>query len=297
MKLDIDRNTDFTRNALKVKANYSTPYYLPAEASGIIRDDKYIISKLRREFRQLYLDAHDYQSNEIMALQATSFDSINRFDGNMLALATDFRKIGRSSVDIFTNLLEARRNPRKLASAWLSARYGDRLTYSDLKELLHGFVANPWSVRRFGKFILGRGRKSGMSPDGLTSFFMGCQIAVQPNDYNALMRAIRHAYEWDYYPTLGNIWDLIPLSFVVDWFVDVSSIFEDIDRLVQSRYYDVLAVLNTVKASRDSHEFRGVELSYYDRSVDHRLSLGMSSVQLGLPSSINIVDGVSLILM
>lgn len=232
-------------------------------------------------------------------MQATSFDSINRFDGNMLALCVDLRHVGSSSVDVVTNLMKASKNPRKLASAWLSARYGDKLTYGDLVELFAGFNKSPWKVTRFARFLLGRSRKSGsfIDQDFNDSYSMNCEIAVKPDDLNALMKAVRTAYEWDFYPSLGNMWDLVPLSFVVDWFVDVSSIFEDIDRLVQARYYTVLKVLESIKASCASRTFPSVELSYYDRSLSNELSLGMSSVQLGLPSPINIVDGVSLILM
>jgi hypothetical protein len=125
---------------------------------------------------------------------------------------------------------------------------------------------------------------------------MACRIAVSPKDDNALMRQIRKAYEWDYYPTLGNVWDMIPLSFVVDWFVNVSDIFESVDRMVQARYYDVASILQSVKAEGACPGFPGVVLSFYDRTLSNSLNLGVSSVKLGLPSAINIVDGISLFL-
>jgi hypothetical protein len=124
-----------------------------------------------------------------------------------------------------------------------------------------------------------------------------CEIALSPKDYNALMSLVRKAYEIDLYPSLQNVWDLIPLSFVVDWFVNVSKIFEDVDRLVQSRYYNVNCVLNTVKASSTGTVLEGLSYSFYERHLASSLSLGMSSIELGLPSPINIVDGVSLFLM
>jgi hypothetical protein len=218
----------------------------------------------------------------------------------MLALLGDLRKVGSGSVEVLTSLMESAKNPRKLAKAWLSARYGDRLTYSDLKSLFAGFNRSAWKSSRHAKFLLGRSRKSYellTDSNGAVSIRLSTQIAVQPNDYNALMTQIRHAYEWDYYPSLANVWDMIPLSFVVDWFIDVSSIFEDLDRLVQARYYSVTCLLESVKAIGASNSLRGVDLSYYDRSTGKQLSLGMSSVQLGLPSAVNIVDGISLFLM
>jgi hypothetical protein len=218
----------------------------------------------------------------------------------MLALLGDLRHIGSGSVEVLTNLMKSAKNPRRIAKAWLSARYGDRLTVSDLKKLFSGFSRSAWRQSRHTKYLFGRSRSSyELMTDkfGNVQIHLSSQIAVQPKDYNGLMSSVRKAYEWDYYPSLANVWDMIPLSFVVDWFVDVSSIFEDLDRLVQARYYSVTCVLDSVKAIGASSSLRGVDLSYYDRSTGKQLSLGMSSVQLGLPSAINTVDGISLFLM
>lgn len=260
--------------------------------------DHQIIRAARGELFKLADAMHIAQSQYRGELQATSFDSINRFDGNMLALIADIKSIGSSSVSILTNLMKSAKNPRLLARAWLSARYGDRLTYNDLKSLFKGFNRNPWRRTWFSRFLLGSSRRS-VSIDsafGQITVQLNTKIAVTPRDWNAAMRAIRHAYEWDYYPSLANIWDMIPLSFVVDWFVDVSNIFEDLDRLVQARYYDVTCVLESAKSTTGSTTLKGVLLSYYDRSTSPALSLGMSSVELGLPDVINIVDAGTLLL-
>jgi hypothetical protein len=266
---------------------------------GAYLSDAEIIRLARRELFSIAQLGHDVQSENRPTLQAESFDEINRFDGNMLALLGDLKNIGKSSVSVLTDLMKSSSSPRKLASAWLSARYGDRLTYKDLSSLFAGFTRSAWRHSRHTSYLRGRSRKTVTVEykDASAVVHLSTQIAVTPKDYNGLMKSVRRAYEWDYYPSLGNIWDLIPLSFVVDWFVDVSSIFKDLDRLVQARYYNVTCVLETVKVMTTCNSLSGVDLSYYDRSTGKRLSLGMSSVQLGLPSAINIVDGVSLLLM
>jgi hypothetical protein len=278
-----------------VPSSYST-YGAPKDL-GPYRSDSDIKEIVRKSLLHLASKAHGALYEDVYELEATAFDSINRFDGNMLALIPDLRNIGKSTVNSVLDVMKSGKNPRRLASAWLSNRYGDQLTFSDMKSLFAGFTRSAWHNTRHARFLRGRSRRQSVSPDGKIHYAFSCQVAVVPKDYNAAMSAIRKAYEWDYYPSLGNMWDLVPLSFVVDWFVDVSSIFEDLDRMVQARYYNVVCVLLTVKASTGCDTLSGVNLSFYDRTTTKELSLGVSSVELGLPSAVNIVDGVALLLM
>jgi hypothetical protein len=270
------------------------------DSSGQYMTDDEIIKVARGELFKFAQECNSARALNAGEVQAEAFDSLMRFDGNMLALFGDLRNIGKSTASGLLDLMHGVKNPRRLARAWLSARYGDKLTYQDLKSLFEGFTRDHWRRSRVTQYLFGRSRRtvSALHYDGKQfSVRLNCQIALQPKDYNLLMKQVRSAYEWDYYPSLANMWDLVPLSFVVDWFVDVSSIFEDLDRMVQARYYSVVCAINTVKASTGSNTLKGVELSYYDREPVRNLSLGMSSVNLGLPSAINIVDGISLFLM
>jgi hypothetical protein len=53
------------------------------------------------------------------------------------------------------------------------------------------------------------------------------------------MASIKKLMEWDVWPTLENTWDLLPFSFVVDWFLHVSTLLSNIDRLVYEQYLRV----------------------------------------------------------
>jgi hypothetical protein len=287
-------NTDRTQVTTTARGTESW-----ASPGGRYLTDSEISRKFRKEILNLNYELNSAYYERISEMHATAFDSLNRFDGNMLALIPDLKNIGQGTVSVLTNLLESATNPRKLAHAWLSGRYGDRLTYGDLRSLFEGFQRDVWKCTKTTKYMLGRSRLScniHIAQQDVPVTYC-TRIAVQPNDYNRVMQMIREAYEWDYYPSLGNTWDLIPLSFVVDWFVNVSSIFESLDRMVQSRYYTVLKTCTGVKASYDSIVFPGTSITVYTRYLESQLSLGVSSVELGLPSAINVVDGVSLIFM
>jgi hypothetical protein len=95
---------------------------------------------------------------------------------------------------------------------------------------------------------------------------------------------------------MSNVWDAIPLSFVVDWVVNVGDIYRSVDRMVAARYYDVAAVLNTVKTVATTPRLPGLTMTMYSRQVDHELHLTVDSVKAGLPSLVNCINGGSLLL-
>jgi hypothetical protein len=237
-------------------------------------------------------------SQNLPNLHATAFDGVNKFDGNMLAFCSELSSFGTTGIKSLYDLANSSLTRKDLASFWLSNRYGDRLSFRDAKELCAALDSSFLTVKpKTSRFIGGKSRSSASIPlsGEQINCRLGCEVAVTPRDYNALMRAVRHAYEWDYYPTLGNVWDMIPMSFVVDWFLNVGEIYESVDRMVQARYYDVAATLQSVKAEFAPSQYPGIKVSYYHRYVGHSLKLGVSSVKLGLPSAINVIDGISLV--
>lgn len=108
--------------------------------------------------------------------------------------------------------------------------------------------------------------------------------------------------KWDLWPTLGNSWDLIPFSFVVDWFVDVESILERIDRQNLMLMHTVLSVIQTEKRIYMFDDigidglwvdnFRAVA---YSRQISRSLPTSPFRVDRGHLASINIIDGISLL--
>jgi hypothetical protein len=257
-----------------------------------------ILDFVRYERTQFMQSSNSQAESVTPEMHASAFDSVQKFDGNLLAFISELPSFGTTGIRSILDLISASPSKASAASFWLSNRYGDRLSFKDAKELFQGFDRSFLNVTTT-RYIFGRSRASTHFRDGYWDFDISCacMAAVRPNDSNALMRAIRTAYEWDFYPSLGNVWDMIPMSFVVDWFVNVSDIFDSVDRMVQARYYDVLRVLQSVKAVTRSPLFPGVEYSYYSRHFRSSLSLGVSSVELGLPSAINIIDGLALLAM
>jgi hypothetical protein len=232
-------------------------------------------------------------------LHAKSFDQVKKFDGNLFVLLSKLSGMGLTSISSLADLASSDLSLSSLSSTYLASRYGDRLSISGFADLVKSIDENLLSLRgQECPWIPGKHRiindvvATGLGPmDGWYS----TNIAVEPNDANALMKSVRHLYEWGGYPTLSNVWDAIPLSFVVDWLVNVGDIFGSIDRMVYSRYYNVVGVLNSFKVGMINSFFPGVRLSLYRRILDSSLHLGVSSVELGLPPILNIIDSAALL--
>lgn len=64
-----------------------------------------------------------------------------------------------------------------------------------------------------------------------------------------LDNAIRQLYNWDLALSLDNVWDLIPYSFVVDWFVPLGDYLSQIDASV---YYSTLPIIDVIYSIKDT---------------------------------------------
>jgi hypothetical protein len=70
---------------------------------------------------------------------------------------------------------------------------------------------------------------------------------------HGLATATRTLMDLDIFPELGNVWDVIPFSFVVDWFVPFGDLFDAID---SNTYRSTLAVRYCVQS--ESYVFEGL---------------------------------------
>jgi hypothetical protein len=79
-----------------------------------------------------------------------------------------------------------------------------------------------------------------------------CKIYYEYCDLGALSTVYRTAWQWGLFPTAKNIWDLIPFSFVVDWFLNLDQLISSIDHAYGSEYiYNVPSCVYTFKSVHD----------------------------------------------
>lgn len=239
-------------------------------------------------------------------LHDTIMDSVPYVDNNSIAFVRDLRTTF-SSLKSIGAVMAQPTNPKQWAKLWLSARYGDRLTIADAGDYFKAFTSLSRRSRDEKDYnvIHARGTQTssfdflGKTYTMRHELFSTC--ALRPANLGPLCDFIRNSINWDIWPTLENSWDLIPFSFVVDWFANVSEVASAVDRRILANYYDILYVIDSVKhtVSFDG-ELCGatgvLDWSWYDRKISTSLSFSPFRCDAGHLSTRNVIDGVSLII-
>jgi hypothetical protein len=190
------------------------------------------------------------------ALAATSFNS------NSIANALDLFDLASDilSGDIFGVFKDARRakdlirDTKSISSdLWLQYRYVYCTTKSDLEELKRYVGEGDPTVARAGRSC----------SEGL----MHVKIMMQPKS-SSLGKTVNSLTSIGLAPNAYNMWDLVPFSFVVDWFVDVGGLLESITQYGRCAAYDIQSVTTSWKWQDDLEKgHTKAHMTYYKRDV------------------------------
>lgn len=222
--------------------NRFSPQYISYPCNRYSPDDSQLAAAARKLV--LCMPRYSIPADLEKQLYAECVEGQNCFTSNGIAYAQDIGKVG-DSIRSLLALVENPTSPKAWASTWLSMRFSDRLTYQDSKELL-GAIRG-----QLGRLMVNMSYKE---THGATSFAFSPQyshliqsysiqsrarLRCDNESYSSLMSAVKKLMEWDVWPSLENTWDMIPLSFVVDWFTNISTILNNVDRLVYEQYLRV----------------------------------------------------------
>lgn len=76
---------------------------------------------------------------------------------------------------------------------------------------------------------------------------------------NGLADACRKMMDLDVFPELGNIWDIVPYSFVIDWFLPLGDFLEQIDSRTYRSTLNFVRGTYSRKTTASVHPLRGVQ--------------------------------------
>lgn len=139
-------------------------------------------------------------------------------------------------------------NPKTWSDLYLWYSYGVKPTTQDIQGLKSD-VANAISTAAATKDNVFHSSASESITDKDTVFAMTYRYKVTCEPVpSRLMSCIRTLWSWNLYPNLETCWELIPFSFVVDWFIDIQSICQDLDDQILYEYYNILGVCHSTKA-------------------------------------------------
>jgi len=215
--------------------------------------------------------------NEIGLLGKRCVDQFEFTNVNSLGFISELRKIG-DLIPKFSGF----KDPSTYASLWLWFKYGLNLTISDTKKLAQSIA----SVRDTANAVPTNTKYSSSSHVNLTGkrkYFSTYHYKVCAERWpRGLMKIVGDARRWNLWPKLENAWDMIPLSFVVDWVADIQSLLSSLDVRTDVQYLNILGTCWSWKheLSVPARELFGqlpllgtVKFTKYDRVVEQHVRL------------------------
>lgn len=175
-------------------------------------------------------------------LSRDASQSIRICDINGIAYLKDFVEVASLAKSLLavTGLNAVSQVPKVVSSLYLAVHYGVRLTLRDTEELAEG-IDNIDFEHSYQS--LGAQKTIQLELPGRSDTLVNCTQRLSGKIRNfteeqlyfldKLKKARRALFELDLAPTVSNIWDLIPFSFLVDWFIPIG----DQAEVLESRSY------------------------------------------------------------
>lgn len=181
----------------------------------------------------------------------SAVDGTKAVNINTMMYCKELLEMGSMVKSTFESVKDLTKNPIKQASnLYLSYHYGYRLSVKDTVELYSAAKREFNSVKRVLAATRARKEWQYQYPSwtplgGLTAKRERCVKVWYRQMDDGLEGLLTNLFRWDVFPELGNVYDYIPYSFVVDWLLPFGDILDKID---YHTYSHVLRVLNTVRS-------------------------------------------------
>jgi hypothetical protein len=232
--------------------------------------------------------AYVKDATELAKFASVITDSEKLF-GNLADVA---KTLSRSDLDRAAKRVLAKTHAGKAikaaSSAYLALHYGAKLGYADTVELASSLDDLSDGIGYEYQMI--GAQQAGDVEYGSKTVHFKTKLTAQVDRWSRpqgfllerLAGAKRAAYELDVAPTLANIWDLLPWSFVVDWFLPIGPIAEQMELEHYAQTFNVRKCFTTLTAQWETDQlplygFEGVRLSgsctfsFYERRCSNVL--------------------------
>jgi hypothetical protein len=195
-------------------------------------------------------------ANVLKDLKTLDINTITAVQG-LATLARDIRELVAAA--------EGHVNVKWLVSTYLYMKYGFENSTRDVIDLTEFYLReinalyakkSAWQTSHASDGVQFMPRDGSM----LLSFKEGYEtttltVYVKTLD-EGLAKVTRSMMDLDVFPELGNIWDIIPFSFVVDWFVPVQEFLDAVDANTYRATLKVGACLSSY-----SYTFKGLDVA------------------------------------
>lgn len=206
--------------------------------------------KIDSLIRSLFPEKFPIEDKHFGDLAMEASKSIQANDVNMIAFAKDLYGL-RNPKEWAPALkkLSKLRNTKDLSNTYLTGIYGVMPTVSDIQTILKAFKRIGPYIDKNGFKTYGSGHHAELDQDGLHfDLLQRIKLAI-PDEDDAFMSLIQRLEDMGTLPTFENVWDLVPYSFVVDWFVDVGGFLERVDAFARISRLNIRYVTMSRKTS------------------------------------------------
>jgi hypothetical protein len=229
-------NTGMYGSASSVSFTPYQPYTVVVASPSAIKSDLNV-HLVNRMFGTSPLIPKDFGD---IAMEAVDHVQTNHV--NMLGLLRDLRH----PTEMIPKLAQLR-NLKGLANNYLAVKYGILPTIDDLKSIWEAFERTMPYIDRNGFSTYGARHLDIASANGIAYALeqhVKLAIADEDSKFIALLNAMDKI---GFFPTLETVWDLIPYTFVVDWFVTAGDLLHRIDTYMRLDRYDVRYATTSIK--------------------------------------------------
>lgn len=236
---------------LDLAANVSIPpfesYYRDPITVGNARLADVSEEPLNILFNQFRLNGLDVDPLGFGRASANLADNLPAIDTDTVAFLHDLPAVGET-LKTYKSLPKALKKAtglkaiiKLMAGTYLSSIFGDVLTLADLKTFYEYTPVLSNSFKR-------RGASDGVATLAGTTLTGTCSIVADLQYMSELARWVNKSYEYGLF-TYANLWDIVPFSFVVDYFINIGKYLDRIDLQNRMATLDVVAACSTFKGS------------------------------------------------
>jgi hypothetical protein len=245
---------------------------------------------LRAESAPSWMDGVSDMANRLSLEVLNSYPAT---DVDMIENMTQLRTFG-DTVRTFLSPVDA--SPRGLAAAasgrLLSAKYGDMLTLQDAASLQLSWwkcLTGAWT-----EGVQTRRAAASRSDDTLQVKFSLVSYAKRNGD--PLTRAMLFAADRGFLPGLDTVWNLVPYSFVVDWFVNIQEICAGSRAQTIRNCLTCLACSYSVR-THDTQKWGSatIEVKTYNRRILSSFPFPYADLHVQSPSLNQLATGAALV--
>lgn len=192
------------------------PVFSPTQARGMLNSIVHGMTQIKDPLVGVHFGD--------LAAEATS--KVNTLDINMIAFLADLRNI-RDLVPKLRNL----RKLKTLADNYLTVEYGILPTIDDLQAIWGALQKHKSAIDRNG-FKVFHAVSTDSKIEDVVSFRLEQRVKVAISHYGVgLGRIASYLDNVGVLPKLESIWDLIPYSFVIDWFIGIGDFLGRLDSI------------------------------------------------------------------